>query len=220
MNSTTKTKINNAIEQLSNQHKEFTDKVNSVNSLNIYSAEETKRRRIEIQKQFEEKAKITSANLKKCLADWLLTDINSLSSDKEKETNLQRVYTDFNLLSVGDYSDKNIFLIIKPYIGDMLSMKKLAGITKLNKPESRVAYYILSRADSIDDMQNKVEEGFAHYLDLTVRKYSSVANSVSNLAFVTYEQTLLNTVENFERTINMLLQAKTASYEDIKIVIR
>lgn len=217
MSFTTKSKLNNTIEQLNKQFGEFTNEVNSVNSLKIYTDNETKRRTTEIQKKYTEKVKITSDNLKKCLPDWVITDIQTLSTSSDKDKNMQHIFYDFAMLYAGSYSDNNIYTFIQPYLGDLISMRKLSGITALK--QAGISYYILSLADSIYTLQNELEENFEYYLELNIRRYSPIANSISNLSFVTYEQTLLNTVEKLEKAFNIIEQSKTKSYNDIKKLI-
>ena len=50
-------------------------------------------------------------------------------------------------------------------------------------------------------------------------RYSYITKSTANLSFAVNEQTLLNIVDKFESTIEIIEQAKKATYSDINNLI-
>lgn len=80
MEFTIKEKINNTIEQLENQHKKYNDEVNSITNMKIYTADEQNRRIKEIKTKYQDGAKTTAENLKKCVESWIDSDIKKMYS--------------------------------------------------------------------------------------------------------------------------------------------
>lgn len=212
-----KDKINNTIEQLNKQFTDFQNKIKSVKALTIYSQEEINRRTEAIYKQYEETVSSAIDNLEKSVAGWIDLEISKLSTTTKNDVNAQRILSDFQIISSGNYDDKTLFLFIKPYMGDMLSMKKLFGISKLeNVAKYDITHFLLSLAQSIDTLSADLNDAFSHYLELNKRRYSYITKDTSNLSFVVYEHTMLNIVNEFDNTIDAIEQAKQATYGDIK----
>ena len=171
MEFTIKEKLNNTIEQLENQHKKYNDEVNSITNMKIYTADEQNRRIKEIKTKYQDGAKTTAENLKKCVESWIDSDIKKMYSETDKEKNSANIAADFYLMSVGNFSDKNKFEFLKKYFGDMETMKKFYGLPYI-KNERTLTAHILSLAHNIENLSEEVVKNFNHYLDLNSRQYT------------------------------------------------
>lgn len=220
MEFTIKEKINNTIEQLENQHKKYNDEVNSITNMKIYTADEQNRRIKEIKTKYQDGAKTTAENLKKCVESWIDSDIKKMYSETDKEKNSANIAADFYLMSVGNFSDKNKFEFLKKYFGDMETMKKFYGLPYI-KNERTLTAHILSLAHNIENLSEEVVKNFNHYLDLNSRQYTPFnSGSKETLPCVIFEQTLTNSVDKLCSAFELIEKAKTAKYDEIKAEVK
>lgn len=214
-----KDKINNTIEQLNKQFTDFQNKIKSVKALTIYSQEEINRRTEAIYKQYEETVSSAIDNLEKSVKSCIDIEVNKLTTEAKNNENAQRILSDFHIISSGEYDDETLFLFIKQYMGDLLSMKKLCGIPKIDDAKYSTTRFLLCLAYRIDTLSADLCNAFSQYLKLNKCRYSYITKSTANLSFAVNEQTLINIVYKFESTIEIIEQAKKATYSDINNLI-
>lgn len=220
MEFTIKKKINNTIEQLENQHKKYNDEVNSITNMKIYTADEQNRRIKEIKTKYQDGAKTTAENLKKCVESWIDSDIKKMYSETDKEKNSANIAADFYLISAGNFSDKDKFEFLKKYFGDMETMKKFYGLPYM-KNERTLTAHILSLAYNVESLSEEVVKNFNHYLDLNSRQYTPFnSGSKETLPCVIFEQTLTNSVDKLCSAFELIEKAKTAKYDEIKAEVK
>lgn len=220
MEFTIKEKINNTIEQLENQHKKYNDEVNSITNMKIYTADEQNRRIKEIKTKYQDGAKTTAENLKKCVESWIDSDIKKMYSETDKEKNSANIAADFYLISAGNFSDKDKFEFLKKYFGDMETMKKFYGLPYM-KNERTLTAHILSLAYNVENLSEEVVKNFNHYLDLNSRQYTPFnSGSKETLPCVIFEQTLTNSVDKLCSAFELIKKAKTAKYDEIKAEVK
>lgn len=220
MEFTIKKKINNTIEQLENQHKKYNDEVNSITNMKIYTADEQNRRIKEIKTKYQDGAKTTAENLKKCVESWIDSDIKKMYSETDKEKNSANIAADFYLISAGNFSDKDKFEFLKKYFGDMETMKKFYGLPYM-KNERTLTAHILSLAYNVENLSEEVVKNFNHYLDLNSRQYTPFnSGSKETLPCVIFEQTLTNSVDKLCSAFELIEKAKTAKYDEIKAEVK
>lgn len=220
MEFTIKEKINNTIEQLENQHKKYNDEVNSITNMKIYTADEQNRRIKEIKTKYQDGAKTTAENLKKCVESWIDSDIKKMYSETDKEKNSANIAADFYLISAGNFSDKDKFEFLKKYFGDMETMKKFYGLPYM-KNERTLTAHILSLAYNVENLSEEVVKNFNHYLDLNSRQYTPFnSGSKETLPCVIFEQTLTNSVDKLCSAFELIEKAKTAKYDEIKAEVK
>lgn len=216
MKFTIKENINNTIKELENQHKKYNEEINSITNMKIYTADEQNRRIKEIKTKYQNSAKTTAENLKKCVQSWIDSDIKKMYSETDKEKNSPNIAADFYIISAGSFSDKDIFEFLKKYFGDMETMKKFYGLPYM-KNQRTLTSHILSLAYNIENLSEEVVKNFDHYLDLNSRQYTPPnSGSKETLPCVVFEQTLTNSVDNLCSTFELIEKAKTAKYEDVK----
>lgn len=220
MEFTIREKINNTIEQLENQHKKYNDEVNSITNMKIYTADEQNRRIKEIKTKYQDGAKTTAENLKKCVESWIDSDIKKMYSETDKEKNSANIAADFYLISAGNFSDKDKFEFLKKYFGDMETMKKFYGLPYI-KNERTLTAHILSLAYNVENLSEEVVKNFNHYLDLNSRQYTPFnSGSKETLPCVIFEQTLTNSVDKLCSAFELIEKAKTAKYDEIKAEVK
>lgn len=214
MNYTIKDRINNTIQQINSQYKKFRDEIDSITSTKIYTVEEQNRRIRDTKLKYKEAAETTRENLKKCVEGWITPDIQKMYLESDREKNAAFMSTDFNMLMVGNYSDKDRFLFVRKYFGDMEAMKRFLGVPAI-KDDCKLTYYILSRANRIDMEVEEVLHNFNHYLDLNVINYTpnGSGSGSTTLPLTVFEQTLTNSVDNLCSTYELIERAKTEKYD-------
>lgn len=220
MKFTIKEKINNTIEELENQHKKYNDEVSSITNMKIYTSDEQNRRIKEIKTKYQNSAKTTAENLRKCIESWIDSDIKKMYSETNKEINSANIAADFYLMSVGSFSDKDKFEFLKKYFGDMETMKKFYGLPYM-KDERTLTSHILSLAHKIENLSEEVVKNFNHYLDLNSRQYTPFnSGSKETLPCVIFEQTLTNSVDKLCSAFELIEKAKIAKYDEIKAEVK
>lgn len=212
MNFTIKEKINNTIQQLDNQYKKFREELDSITKLTIYTDEEKNRRIREIKTKYQNGAKTTTGNLKKCVESWIDSDIQKIHEAGKKEKNVIYMMADLYSLNIGKYDDKDSFMFLQKYFGDIEAMKRFSGVPRLVENKG-VTFWMLKKAAKVDSIVTEIIERFNKYLDSYQKFYSCGTDYISSLLYSDY---LLNSVNELCSTLEIIERLKTAKYEDAK----
>lgn len=212
MKFTIKEKINTTIEELDKQYKTFYNKCKSIRELQIYTTEEINRRINALTDDYKKSLKITCENIKKCVASWATDDINKLYSKEEKEKNFIYMATDLYTLNIGKYEDKDKFIILQKYFGDMEAMKRFLGLPSLRE-EKRSTFRMLSMANQVDESVKDIIKNFDRYINLC---QSRVIDTSDHINAVCYADYLKRAVNKLCSALEFIERLKTAEYDEVK----
>ena len=207
-----KDRVNSAIQGLDEQYKRFYNEYKSIRELTIYTTEEKNRRMNALTDKYKKSVKITCENIKKCVASWITDDINKLYSKEEKEKNFIYMATDLYTLNTGKYEDKDKFIFLQKYFGDMEAMKRFLGLPGLRE-EKRSTFRMLSMANKVDESVKDIIKNFDGYLNTC---QSRLIDSNNHINSVCYAEHLIRAVDELCSTLEFIERLKTAEYEDVK----
>ena len=224
--------IKNYIKDMDKMFDEFKESYERLKYFDdVYSDKENKKRREDLKAEWAVKAKGFIDDIKGRTKGHINYDISKIKlPDKKQQENLNWLNSDLTTVLNLQLKDKEAFLIVQKYIGDMDIMKRFALCPHISKLKTTST--ILQYAFALEKQAGEIEKIWQIYLQTYSKLFpfarfnsegyvTSLEGSFdgitsnSRLGLALKEKELFTATEKFLRIIDYINMAKTATFEEV-----